>query len=175
MAGTITFNQVDRYLHEFTAFKVLCNKAKSVKPFQGVLLAIDPGETTGWATFRVADQKVYLIGFGQEETFPMDRCVHGLSRLLETFQPTTVVHELYAVYEWKTDSHAWSQVPTLRIIGSLETLCIQQSKPLYSQTAQLAKNFCTDDKLKAWKLYEKGLQHARDAIRHGTYFLLFGQ
>ena len=30
-------------------------------------------------------------------------------------------------------------------------------------------------KLKKWNMYRKGERHARDAIRHGAHFLLFGK
>jgi hypothetical protein len=39
--------------------------------------------------------------------------------------------------------------------------------------AHQAKGFVTDEKLKAWGFYQKGVRHARDSIRHACYFLLF--
>lgn len=41
------------------------------------------------------------------------------------------------------------------------------------QMAAQAKGFVDDDKLKAWGFWIKGKKHARDAIRHGVYYLLF--
>ena len=35
-----------------------------------------------------------------------------------------------------------------------------------------AKGFVTDAKLKEWGLWQDGLRHSRDAIRHGIYFLV---
>lgn len=162
-------------MSKFSQFRKAANLAKKVKPFSGTLLSLDPGETTGWASFSATAEVCALEDQGQIKTWPQHDMVTEMTKLLDRVQPTMVVHEIYAVYEWKTDDHAWSQVPTLHVIGCIETLCIQRGIPFHSQTAQIAKNFCTDDKLKAWNYYIKGARHARDAIRHGTYYLLFGQ
>lgn len=162
-------------LELLSKFCAAANIAKKVAPFHGYVLALDPGETTGWAVFERNDgDKIALVACGQASTWPMENCVAELTKLLDTYTPNIVVHELYAVYEWKAQDHSWSQVPTLRIIGCLETLCVQKKYSIVSQTAQVAKNFCTDEKLKTWGVYQVGLKHARDAIRHGIYFLLFG-
>lgn len=158
----------------FTRFCIAANKAKAVNPFFGTLMALDPGETTGMAIFKSGPNRIDLIHFAQLDTWPMNFAVASFMSVLETHKPSYVVHEVYRVYGWKTDEHSWSEVPTLRIIGCLETLCIQRSLRYHSQTAQQAKNFCTDDKLKSWGMFEGIPRHARDAIRHGTYNLLFG-
>lgn len=158
----------------FGKFRTAVNQAKKVQPFIGRLLALDPGETTGWSLFNAAQDDVQLLDAGQLKTWPMEDAVQNFTKHLNEHHPTRVIYEQYRVYEWKTDDHAWSQVPTLRIIGCLETLCIQKKIPFSHQTAQQAKNFCTDEKLEAWGYYIKGQKHARDSIRHGCYFLLFG-
>lgn len=158
----------------FSKFRKAVNLSKKVTPYIGTVLALDPGETTGWSVFYSSQDDVVLHAQGQEKTYPMENCVNGLTNLIDIYKPTIIVHELYSVYEWKTDEHAWSTVPTLRVIGCLETLCIQRKLPYITQTAQIAKNFCTDEKLKTWNYYIKGARHARDSIRHGTYFLMFG-
>lgn len=161
---------------QFERFCQSVNKTKKIKPFEGRLLAFDPGETTGWSFFQAnADQSIRMTHCGQEKTWPQSDMVKGITKLIDTYEPTAIVYELYAVYEWKAESHSWSQVPTLHIIGCIETLCIQRGIPFYTQTAQIAKNFCTDKHLELWGLYQKGQKHARDSIRHGTFFLLFGQ
>ena len=45
--------------------------------------------------------------------------------------------------------------------------------PTHKQMASTAKTFATDKKLREWGFWERGMRHARDAIRHGCYFLLF--
>lgn len=158
----------------FSKFRVACNHAKKVKPFEGSLLAFDPGQTTGWAFFRSSEDDIFLEEVGQADTWPMANCIPNLTYLYNVKKPLKVVHEVYRVYSWKTEDHTWSDVPTLHVIGCIETLCIQQHITYESQTAQIAKNFCTDERLKDWGMYAKGQRHARDAIRHGCYYLLFG-
>ena len=153
-------------------FKSLCAKvniAKKVEPFHGTILALDPGETTGWALFENQN----LVKSGQISTWPMKHAVSELSKLLLE-DPTHVVYEQYRVYSWKSDDHKWSNVPTLHIIGCIETLSILRGNSYSDQSAQVAKNFCTDEKLQRWDFYKTGERHARDAIRHGCYYLLFG-
>lgn len=165
-----------RVLETFSGFVTLARKAKKKQPLTDcVLLALDPGETTGWTVLEARQGQIGIRECGQAKTWEMPFAVASLSELLTKHKPTFVVHELYAVYEWKAEDHSWSSVPTLRVIGCLETLCIQRGLPYGTQTAQIAKNFCTDDKLKGWQLYVSGQRHARDAIRHGCYWMAFGQ
>ena len=160
--------------NEFSKFRILTLNAKKVKPFVGTVLALDPGETTGWCVFNSTVEMAALKATGQIKTWEMVYAVENLGKLLKQYKPDIVVHETYAVYSWKAQDHSWSQVPTLRVIGCLETLCIQNDLRYHDQTAQVAKHFVTDDKLKRWGFYQEGMKHARDAIRHGCYFLCFG-
>ena len=165
-----------RVLEKFSGFVKLARNAKKKPALANcTLLALDPGETTGWTVLQAIDGRIELVEAGQVKTWEMPFAVSGFSDLLTKYKPTFVVHEVYAVYEWKAEDHSWSSVPTLRVIGCLETLCIQRGLPFSSQTAQIAKNFCTDEKLKAWGLYIEGKRHARDALRHGCYWMAFGQ
>lgn len=88
-------------------------------------------------------------------------------------QEIHVVIEDYRVYSWKTKDHAWAGLHTSRLIGATELICYDAGLDLTKQTAQQAKGFCTDDKLQAWGLWQEGQRHARDAIRHALYYLLF--
>lgn len=133
------------------------------------LLAVDPGETTGWALFANLD----LVDCGQIPT-KLDPAGE-LEKLLDKTQPLVVVAEDYRIYKWKAKQHTGSDLFTPRLLGALDLLCHQRGIPLYLQMAQLAKVFCTDDKLKHWGFYKKGQRHARDAIRHGCYWLVFGK
>lgn len=141
------------------------------KPFKGLLLALDPGQTTGYAFFKGG----ILIKSGQLSTPNPEKATINIRHLLsvEGFTPDFLVHESYRIYAWKLAQHSNSEVVTSQIIGSIKTLCTLQHIPYGAQTAQVAKQFCTDDKLRHWDFWIVGEQHARDAIRHGVYFLLF--
>jgi len=160
----------------FNQFAEQVRNSRSTKPFIGRLFALDPGETTGWCVWDCRPgEDDYMVACGQMPSWPIQHCVRNFQSLLFLYKPTKVVYEQYRVYEWKTDSHSWSDVPTLRIIGSMETLLLLRNIPYSHQTPQVAKHFVSDDKLKAWNLYEQGQRHSRDAMRHATYFLCFGE
>lgn len=138
------------------------------KPFEGILLALDPGETTGWSIFQ--DQK--LLASGQAVTKPIETGYDWLHKTFEQFRPTQVVFESYRVYSWKAQSHTFSDLHTSQFIGAIQVVCHQYQVPFFQQTAQIAKQFSTDEKLKLWGFYIKGQKHARDSLRHATYYQL---
>lgn len=132
------------------------------------LLCLDPGETTGWALFVNGE----LTESGQAKTLEGGwREIHDL---FEYICPTFVVYENYRVYGHKLERHANSEVYTLRLVGVIEYLCeVVYGISWHNQMAAQAKGFATDEKLKKWNMYQTGKKHARDAIRHGIYYLLF--
>ncbi len=163
--------------------KVHASKPRPGGLFTGKVLALDPGETTGWSVWEGGEQPS-MVACGQLDTWdkeakpststPIEHCVTNFPQLLSTYNPTTAVLESYRVYDWKTESHAWSDVPTLRIIGSMETRLHDLHIPYYFQTAQQAKNFVSDEMLSAFGFYTRGQRHSRDSMRHAIYFILFG-
>ena len=146
------------------------SKEKQKGPFTGTLLTFDPGETTGFAWFKGSK----LTDFGELRTRNATEWTPEIGMQLFV-DPDVVVVESYRVYKWRTQQHAWSDLLTARLIGGIQTLVAEQfgDVPCIMQSAQNAKQFVTDDKLKEWDLYVKGKKHARDAIRHGAYYLLF--
>jgi hypothetical protein len=128
------------------------------------LLALDPGGTCGWAYF----ENGYLIKAGQ-----IDGSWKPIMRLMKRLAPTLIVMENYVIYEWKLKQHSMSDVPTLQLIGQIKMACDIMKIPLHLQTAQKAKQFCTDTKLKQWGFYFERYKHANDAIRHGCSYMLW--
>lgn len=153
-----------------TAFKDFLKKAKPDYVPPKIILALDPGETTGVAVFENGQ----LVDASQLDTSTVTPTgVDALLPILEELQPDLVVYEDYRVYGWKSDTHAWSGLHTPQFIGAIKTLCHLQGIPTYTQMAQQPKQFCTDKRLKEWDYYLPSKKHARDAVRHGTYFMLF--
>jgi hypothetical protein len=149
-------------------------KSSPNRLWRGRLATFDPGETTGFSYWEVTDEGPVLKIAKQLKTWPEEDTVQQFEQTLSAFKPTLVVFEAYRVYGWKTDQHSFSDVPTIQIIGILKCLCIQKNISYLSQTAQVAKQFTTDEKLEQWGFYQKGERHSRDAMRHACYFLLFG-
>lgn len=156
-------------------FEELAEKLASKKgeaPFRGTLLSFDPGKTTGYAVFR--DLK--LAEYGQLKTDELGPSFGLFMSMFHTHTPTICVAEDYRVYKHKQKQHAWSELHTAKLIGVLEGAvhADEHLDRLIKQPAFVAKGFCTDSKLQDWDMYVRGQKHARDAIRHGCYHLLFG-
>lgn len=152
------------------SFLEILRKVRPGENLPGRLLCLDPGETTGWAIF----EDCALHDCGQTRTvrdgvidFDAIRC------LIMGSHCDWIVCEDYKVYAHKLDSHTFSPVVTLRVIGIAEYLAWEKGTEMTFQMAQQAKQFVTDDKLQRWGMYQEKMKHARDAIRHGVYFLLF--
>lgn len=140
-------------------------------PQHFVTLCFDPGHTTGWAAF----QGFELVKSGQIDTTSVENAASEVARLIKEYPPDLVVMEDYRVYKWRAKHHVGSEMLTTRIIGCIETICIINSIfDIIKQPAHIAKGFCTDKRLREWGFYVKGERHARDAIRHGCYYLIFG-
>lgn len=133
------------------------------------ILALDPGETTGFAHFVGSELKCkgQIVGSTVYQSF------NQIRHMVASVDPDFVVMEDYKVYSWKTKDHAWQSLFTPRLIGALECLFEDVARQYVKRMAQEAKGFCTDDKLKAWGLWIEGQRHARDAVRHAIYHLLF--
>ena len=165
-------------------FQELFRKVHSVESpsvFKGTLLSLDPGHTTGYCTFHTNAGDVVepvLRTHGEINTKDINDCAPQLLELIQWAD--VVVVEDYRIYRWRQKEHAWSDLLTTRLIGSIEVLATQcwdssyENIPVIKQPANVAKSFCTDAKLKEWDFWVTGQRHARDAIRHACYFLLFG-
>lgn len=132
------------------------------------LLCLDPGHTTGWAVFEQG--KFAAAGHSATEA----KGWKEIDDLFSDINPTMLIYENYRVYSHKLERHSNSEVYTLRLVGVIEYLAeVKFRIPYFNQMASQAKGFVSDEKLKAWGMYQIGYKHARDAIRHGCHFLLF--
>lgn len=135
------------------------------------LLCLDPGKTTGWCLFE--DGRLTKTGHVENCFDDKNIDTTNLYQLFEEIDPDFILYEDYKVYAHKLERHTFNPVFTLRLIGAIESYAQIKKIPSHKQMAVTAKNFVTDDKLKQWGFWQTGMRHARDAIRHGCYFLLF--
>lgn len=143
--------------------------------FEGQLLSVDPGHTSGINILSHTKEMTRLEFAAQLPTWPLESGVDKFTEVLAAFPAVTAcVYESYHIYDWKLEQHSFAEVPTIQIIGCLKTLLIQHKIPYGYQSAQIGKGFCTDRKLEVWDLWLPGLVHARDSLRHGCHYLLFG-
>lgn len=154
---------------QFPTWEEMLDQLKRGRPRH--LLAFDPGETTGFARFVNG----HLMWSEQLKTHTILEAASILDCLIAPNASTTfeVVIENYQVFKWRAKQHVGDTLHTPRLIGAIELLCALRGINLTKQTPQNAKGFSTDAKLKAWDMYRPGQPHARDAIRHGIYYILF--
>jgi hypothetical protein len=134
-----------------------------------ILLSFDPGATTGACVFE-GTKLTYAVHLPSAD---LQLAVTSFTRFIDRYNPTEVVMEDYKVYPHYAKQHVGSNLLTPRLIGAIEVLCDQRQIPYHKQMAGDPKRFVTDIKLKEWGFYYTGLKHARDAIRHGCFYLLF--
>jgi len=133
------------------------------------LLAIDPGQTTGYSVFLDGELFEYGI-IPWTETRGWDLIVDKI----HIVNPNVIVVEDYRLYASKSSAQIGSQLNTVRIIGAIDFIAYRYNWKLVKQMAVTAKGFCTDYKLMEWGYWTGINRHARDSIRHGCYYLLFG-
>lgn len=154
-------------------FSELVRKSRTsgVPVYSGTLLSLDPGHTTGYAIFKDLE----LIESGQLDTKEQEEWINTLKPLFQKHRYTEVVFEDYRVYKWRVQQHAHSELHTSKLIGAIQAVCLYEGLTYHKQPASVAKDFCNDQKLREWGFYVEGQRHARDAIRHGCYFIMFGE
>lgn len=133
------------------------------------ILALDPGGTTGWATYQRKDAQIVV---GQQLTEDIGQSYDWLHSLLGSgFDHVRA--EDYRVYSWKANAHSWANLHTAQWIGAIKVAAHITNTPASFLMAQQAKQFWSDEKLDHFGLYPKGLRHGRDALRHLLYYILF--
>lgn len=125
-------------------------------------LAIDPGETSGWATW---DDKGNILAMGQFKQSEQNKWLD------EHIKPTLkeVIVEDYKNYAWQKQKK-WSQNQTSKNIGAIEMICELRGVPYVLQGAAVKKI--------GYKYAGLGeapsnhaISHQYDAIAHGEYRL----
>lgn len=142
------------------------NTRRGSQGYDGLFLCLDPGETTGWALFKGPR----LVEAGEfRVTSPL-----LFDHLVGQQRPGVIVCENYKVYGHRAQQHIGSEVPTIRYIGYIQFVAAAHNLPLVFQMAYQAKGFVKDQRLIQLGLWHES-KHARDAIRHGVYWLMFGK
>ena len=135
------------------------------------LLALDPGDTTGWALFEYGSMVQASVVLGPD----VSTRVQHIHEVIHEHKPTHIVCEEYRIYASHVDQHIYSSIPTLKLIGAIELSALLLDIPavIKMQSAGQGKSFVKDNKLKMWGLYQFNNAHMNDAIRHGCHYLLF--
>lgn len=124
-------------------------------------LFIDPGETTGWATFT---QDGLMLSLGQ---------VAGLDAFtdwLEIQDPALIVFEDYLVNP--NIPHGGSRVETIQVIGAIKSFAKRRSICAVPQAPHIKRIGYAWCGLKALPKSRHSISHQYDAMAHGVYYLV---
>lgn len=145
------------------------------------IVCIDPGGTTGWAVFSVHPES--LVDSGVPILGNITHWSHGqvvgdensqaseLLGLIDTWPGCCVLIEDFILRVSSGDREVLSPV---RITAKVEFgLFLAGGIPSFRQMPSEAKSVATDERLRSWGFYQRkgGLEHARDADRHGLTWL----
>jgi hypothetical protein len=165
------------------------------------VISIDPGGITGWSVMMVhpdalVEADVSILAnldepFGRRENgqvTAMPKAAKFKARELSA-EERQCVRTLYndVILRWpgaaiviedfilRKQSMDRAMLSPVRLTAALEWVIDESGIPysLFRQTPAEAKGLATDERLKKWGLYQRagGMQHARDADRHGITFL----
>lgn len=122
------------------------------------LIGIDPGVTTGWASY---DTERWSGLCGE------CRGLEDVRNVLDAYLPDVVVLEQFRLFPWKAKQQSWSNMPAAEISGIVDLWCRDHMVVLCRQTPGLRKTV-PNEWLKALGLWKpsRGKPHARDAAKH---------
>jgi hypothetical protein len=149
-------------------------------------VAIDPGVTTGWALLHVPADSIFhykdtLATIELHETGEFDgpetAQVKAICRLLKRrydsvmSAPALVIED----FEPRKLSKDKDYLAPVRVGAKLAFavdlgMAGDVATPAW-QMPSLAMSTATDERLKAWKLYQPGSEHRKDATRHAITFI----
>lgn len=126
-------------------------------------IALDPGDTTGYATFSASGQ------IREMEYYPLDEIRERF--MMDIWDAIAVICEDWRLYPDAAKHFYFSQMPTAKLIGWLEGVCYMKTVPFHLQAAQI--------KSTGYKHWGKSplpksnpMNHAYDAVVHGREFLI---
>lgn len=136
------------------------------------LLAIDPGGTCGYCILSKDGENISLLEAGQK---PWKEFLNLADNTLLLPSWEKVVIEKYRIRRNTISANLGKNLRTVKIIGVLEFICEKRDIDYYLQQSGIGKEFFNRERLEEYGMWTVGKQHARDAIRHGLYFLIGGE
>ena len=137
------------------------------------LLAIDPGETVGYAWFSLDELGEEVLDVEADQC----HCGEFIDKLEDWLIKEDYFHCLIENYIIRQDTMAANigkELKTAKLLGVIEYLLDKYEIAYYYQPAGQGKAFFDRERLEGMGLWVVGKNHARDAIRHGLWFVTFG-
>lgn len=143
-------------------------------PEQYIVLALDPGGSTGWSVFGVHPEAMT----GDPEFRVLDNVLWWTAGEFTGKQDDQIDQIVALVGSWPsarlvTEDFAIRQVGVLLDPAEINAAVRWATRPRYwvKQHSNLAMKTVTDDRQKAWGFWIPGQEHARDAVKHSITFL----
>lgn len=127
------------------------------------ILAVDPGDVTGWATLEWDGGEIIDFGQIKAEDFPI--LLQSLVNI-----PCTIIYEDFILYRNKSRSQVGSRFKASQIIGQLKYYGSLHSIPLIRQPASILVQAAKASGIK--QPVNHSSSHEIDAINHGFYYLV---
>lgn len=157
------------------------SKVAGSLPSNPTVVAIDPGGTTGWAAitihadalrsteFNVVDN---ILSWSQGQIYgDEEKQADEILELIDGWAGCAVVIEDFIARKLL---YAREYLAPVRVTAMVSYGMYLRKLPVaFKQSPEMAMTTATNTRLKAWNLYtaEGGLEHARDATRHGITWL----
>jgi hypothetical protein len=133
------------------------------------IVAFDPGVTTGYAVGHIVDGTM-TVRAGQEVWSHND-----LWAQLHLAEPDAIVCESF---EYRNRARAGLILYSVELIGIIHLFCSPSyrtpSVALYMQSAAKGKSYYSNTHLQNAGVYERGIPHGMDALRHLLHWYTFG-
>ncbi|MCA1806886.1 MAG: hypothetical protein LC687_03350 [Actinobacteria bacterium] len=135
------------------------------------VLAVDPGGTVGYAIYAMGHDGLFSPERVQAGQAGVDDFLDW-ARIAIT-EDWLVVMERFTITTNTAKLSAGGAHDALDVIGVVKHLCRWASAQYEVQTPAQAKKFVSDRQLKNLGLWIKSQDHARDAIRHLVFGLVY--
>jgi len=148
--------------------RATCEEAIVASRDEPLLLAIDPGETTGYAVLRLeplvnSQHMPVLLEHGVLSKW------RGITELLNVYRPKVIVMEKFLLYPWAAKEQAFSDMAPVQVIGVVEYLAEERALPVIQQAAAVGKAVKVSSDLDLRSAVRS--RHAIDAVCHGIAYL----
>jgi hypothetical protein len=141
-----------------------------------VVIAFDPGGTTGWALFGVHPEALegdpdvrvldnLLFWTAGEFTGRQDDQIDAMLDLIDTWESARIVTETFKLRQLN------AELSPVEINACLRRELRARGRGVALQNAALAMGAIPDDRQKAMGFWIPGKPHARDAVKHGLTYL----
>lgn len=134
-------------------------------------LALDPGKTVGHAWFELDGSEILDVYAGQMDWIEFLYSFRKISKEKD-FE---LLIENYTIRSNTVAANLNKELLTAKIIGVIEWYCRLNDIKYQFQPAGIGNAFFDKQRLKEMDLWVVGKNHARDAIRHGLWHIVFGK